>query len=488
MFNLKPEHISLAISTVLIQIQAVALFFVILVLLYFTAVNGSSDPFSKRFGVMRLASGAGMAALFSFLFFREWGIDHVLLSLDFGIGLVLSFLNPVNALCLFVAGQFLRPWEVMEPNDLILALPRLLGEVALGSWVLHDLLQKQLKFVWNTSTTFLLFFAGWAFITTFKAPDPDFSQDVFMDGMTRNLMLFVLVSNMIRTKWQLNAVLLTTVFSVAGVAMVAIAYSQLSPEDALEGGRLKNVSMMGNSNDLAALMVMALPVMVIRFWHHFKEKLWPLFFPLGMLILSFLAVVWWSKSRGAIVALAVVLGQAFLRQIKSRKKAIVVACIMAGTALVLISALQRSKDDVGESSSSRALYWKTAVYMAAKNPLFGVGFAGYPASFERYTPEPPTEWGYRTAHSSWFLVLGEMGFVGLFLYLLLFILSFRIAWRVRNRSTEIFPMLLAYAGAMTFLSHSYLTYPYFILGLVIAAGKVDRNSIEPLSLQPFGIA
>ena len=54
--------------------------------------------------------------------------------------------------------------------------------------------------------------------------------------------------------------------------------------------------------------------------------------------------------------------------------------------------------------------------MAIHNPLLGVGYNGYVNSFERYADSLRYEWGHRTAHNSWVLVLAETGFPGLMLF------------------------------------------------------------------------
>jgi len=481
LFGIKEEALSLELTTAMTQIEAVPFFFIILYLIYTTS---KLDVFDATESATPLLYGSVFASLLAgvlFLsFFDDWGFNHIVLSLEFGIGIVLGLLHPVNALCFFVANQFLRPWEVMEPNDLMFAMPRAIGVFAITSWALHDLKRRGFKIVWNQSCVLLLLFGVWLFLTTFKSPDPDMAQTTFFDGTTRNLAVFFLVLNMIRSKWQLEAVIYTLVLSVSGFAALAVYYAVNHPETTAETGRLSSVSMMGNSNDLAAVMVMVLPILMVRMLRGGVRA--PLLkqVVLGLMGVLFLGVIWWSKSRGALLAVIVEVAFFVLLSVRSRKVAIGFGTLMLLSFFPLISLFNRSAADVSESSTSRSLYWKTAVMMALKNPLFGVGFTGYPANFERYAPEVPLEWGNRTAHSSWFLVLGETGFIGLFLYVVLFATVFFAAWKIRKELPEILLVLVGYLMAITFLSHSYLIYPYFLMGFVLAAERVYRKPVVDL--------
>src|ERR1700675_2660399 len=47
-----------------------------------------------------------------------------ILAVELAAGSVISLLHPVNALCFFVHLLYLRPWEIVTTNPLLLALPR----------------------------------------------------------------------------------------------------------------------------------------------------------------------------------------------------------------------------------------------------------------------------------------------------------------------------------------------------------------------------
>jgi O-antigen ligase len=88
-----------------------------------------------------------------------------------------------------------------------------------------------------------------------------------------------------------------------------------------------------------------------------------------------------------------------------------------------------------ESSADGRLHaWRAGTNMALGN-VFGVGAGNFPNNFPKYRAgDAPTRW--MTAHSMYFLVLGELGFFGLFLVLKLVFGNFRSNVRLRKRLAQ----------------------------------------------------
>jgi hypothetical protein len=105
--------------------------------------------------------------------------------------------------------------------------------------------------------------------------------------------------------------------------------------------------------------------------------------------------------------------------------------------------------------------------MALYSPGWGVGFGNYPKNYERYTFEF-LEFGQRTAHSSFFLVVGEGGFIGAYLYYKIFKNGIQYVAKLRQLRPEIFASLFGFLFTMLFLSQSYLFFSYILLALINA--------------------
>src|SRR5579862_8116449 len=93
-----------------------------------------------------------------------------LMALELAAGCTLSLLHPVNALCFFVHMLFLRPWEIVPDNALLLALPRLLSALCFISWMLHPSRHAKPSRRAYRSLNWILGFSVWLFLSTFFTP------------------------------------------------------------------------------------------------------------------------------------------------------------------------------------------------------------------------------------------------------------------------------------------------------------------------------
>ena len=87
-----------------------------------------------------------------------------------------------------------------------------------------------------------------------------------------------------------------------------------------------------------------------------------------------------------------------------------------------------------------------------------------------------------TAHSSWVQVLAETGFVGLFLFLGLWIYALKRSFEIRRVEPEYFMSLVGYGITITFLSHAYLLFPYILCALAITQSSLKNDEEESVNL------
>jgi probable O-glycosylation ligase (exosortase A-associated) len=91
-----------------------------------------------------------------------------------------------------------------------------------------------------------------------------------------------------------------------------------------------------------------------------------------------------------------------------------------------------TSDNPDASVQGRFNAWAMAWNLALDRPVTGGGFAIYePDVFAKYAPDPLD---LHSAHSNYFQVLGEHGFVGLALFLLIALLMWLTATRVIRNS------------------------------------------------------
>jgi probable O-glycosylation ligase (exosortase A-associated) len=233
------------------------------------------------------------------------------------------------------------------------------------------------------------------------------------------------------------------------------------------------------NNEIALALVMIIPLM--RYLHLTAESVW---IKRGLMVSMLLcaAAALGSHSRGALLA---ILAMVLVLWSRTESKAIgAVLFVSIGLALAFFMPEEwwdrmgtiRTYDQ-DESAGGRINAWWMA-FNIAKSNLFGLGFMVPGAeSCAIYSPIPSD---CRAAHSIYFMVLGEHGFIGLFLFLLLWFFVWRSAGRLRVQGKRLPETLwLSHLGAMcqvslagyavggAFLSLSYYDLPYNILILVV---------------------
>lgn len=238
-------------------------------------------------------------------------------------------------------------------------------------------------------------------------------------------------------------------------------------------------SYIAGNNEIALALVMIIPL--LRFLQLTTESAWvKRGLVLSMLLCA--AAALGSYSRGALLAIAAMAGVLWWRS----DKKVVGAVLLVVAGMVLLSFMPEqwwtrmetiSQGGEEASAGGRINAWWMA-WNIAKDNLFGAGFmVAKPAVCALYSPIPLD---CRAAHSIYFMVLGEHGFVGLFLFLLLWFFVWRSAGRLRIQGKNL-PQTqwLSHLGAMcqvslagyavggAFLSLSYYDLPYNILILVV---------------------
>lgn len=189
-------------------------------------------------------------------------------------------------------------------------------------------------------------------------------------------------------------------------------------------------SKMSDNNHFGVAMAMALPIL-LYLYQYSKWRMVRLGF-LGVLAATVLAIVG-SNSRGAFLAMSVFAGVLVLT---SRRKVLALTLVSVGVALVLVLSpaawFERieSIGNAGEDTSfmGRVDAWNISTALALQNPVFGTGFHAMlsPDLWFSVRPNqgllsgiaPPVQQASpRAAHSIYFEVLGDLGFVGLTLFL-----------------------------------------------------------------------
>jgi putative inorganic carbon (hco3(-)) transporter len=242
-------------------------------------------------------------------------------------------------------------------------------------------------------------------------------------------------------------------------------------------------SFVEDNNEFALAMVMTVPL--LRFLQlQVKSKI--LHHALLLAILLCAASAFGSHSRGGFLAVS---AMALFLWWRSKKK--LLPGILIGLAAVALIAFMpaewtqrmNSIQDYNEDRSAlgRISAWWNAWNLAWNMP-FGAGFnAARPELYLAHSPYG-LEFGTPAAHSIYFQILGNHGFLGLALFLAIWVSTWRSADGLIRMSKH-HPeakwcgdlgamsqvMLLAYAVGGAFLSLSYFDLPYNVMVMVVCA-------------------
>lgn len=269
----------------------------------------------------------------------------------------------------------------------------------------------------------------------------------------------------------------------------------LNPEQRsyIQGG-----SFLGDGNDFGLSLCILLP-MAIALALNARSK-WRRLLWWSTLTLLMLAIIG-TSSRGATLGLIAVGGYLWL--ISPRKTLTLIAFAFA-VAIVLAFApdsyFQRMNTigtyEEDGSAMGRIDAWKAALRMVAINPLLGVGAGNFPTEVWRYKPPGSSLVGELTAHSMYFLVLGELGFSGIVALLMLVIGGIRASSLLRRHllatampagdrrrveSARLLYLLnasmvgLAVPGA--FLSAPYYPHLFVLTGLMVSCRCIARGMV-----------
>ena len=249
----------------------------------------------------------------------------------------------------------------------------------------------------------------------------------------------------------------------------------LSNED---GTRITWIGIFDDPNDLALGFVMVIPFVLLTL---LKERFLGKMLSLVALV-SLMYGIYLTNSRGGVLASGAVFASFFYNYVKNKKVFLLGLLVVATIAIVGIRfgpsrMTQMSSEE--ESSHGRIDAWYEGFEMFKSAPVFGVGYMMF------------TEHHYLTAHNSFVLCFAETGFLGYFLWVSLFYLSFKSLAELRKMSersaiSEFFRLysyalqssLIGFLTAAFFLSRTYVVLPYILIALIGAMYAIGQPNIR----------
>lgn len=259
-------------------------------------------------------------------------------------------------------------------------------------------------------------------------------------------------------------------------------------------------SFIEGNNELGLALVIAIPLM--RYLQLVSTGKW-IRIGLGALMAFSALAALGTQSRGAFLAIGAMAALMWVRSERKAVAGILIVTFAAGLIAFMPAQWEERMRSIGvenldSSGAGRINAWWMAWNLAKDRPIGG-GFEVITRElFARYAPDPTD---IHAAHSIYFQVLGEHGFVGLFLFLLLWWFVWRWAGRMyRGGGLEARPAWSRHLGGMiqvslfgylvggAFLSLAYFDLPYNLLVLVVVAREVLGEKVAPSDDPARGIA
>lgn len=253
-------------------------------------------------------------------------------------------------------------------------------------------------------------------------------------------------------------------------------------------------SFIEGNTEISLAITVVIPMM---FYLLSQSDKWWIRWGLGLGMALCAVAVIGSYSRGGLLAIAAMGGFLWL---KSRNKVIIGIALVLLVPLLLGIMPEKWFDKMAtigtyqqdSSAMGRINAWQFAFNLAKDRPLTGGGFRAFTdEAFSVWAPNPTD---VHDAHSIWFQMMGEHGFVGLGLFMLLWLFAWRLASGIikdckkkenlrwaSDLAAMIQVSFIGYFVGGSFLGLAYWDMPYVLLSmLVLTKLAIEKQQREPM--------
>ena len=341
---------------------------------------------------------------------------------------------------------------------------------------------------WTRETILLLVFILWMLLTTFFSLYPDLAWEQW--GKVWKIMFMIYVTLvLINTRQKLDWLVWVVVLSLGLYGVKGGIFTILTGG----GHRVQGPagSFISGNTEMGLALILIIPLMrylqlqTRNFW--VKQGL-----TVSMLLTGIAAIG--TQSRGALVGIAVM--GTFLA-LKSRNKIFILLAIFSVVGAVAtimpqqwydrMHSIENYKED--SSAQGRLHAWQTA-FNLAKDRVLGGGFETFqPGTYYLYS-DNKEKVSSTDAHSIYFEVMAEHGFIGLALFLLLGWFAWNTGSRIQSlaRKSEetrwgvdlasmLQVSLMGYASAGAFLGLAYFDLYYDLIAIMVICGLLIKEQV-----------
>ena len=403
-------------------------------------------------------------------------------------------------------GAYVWAWlSMMNPHRAAFGFSRYLPFshlVALTTLLGFLFSRERRPFPINSITVTQLLFLFWMSVTSFFAINTtEIVLDRWIFVFKIHVMLLVTLM-LIRGREQIERLIWIVTLSVGFYGVKGGIWTILGGGSGRVWG--PSGSMIADNNGLGLALVMLVPFMY--FLHQISTKRLIRVAMVVCIVATCFSILG-SQSRGALLALV---GMAFLLALKGKhpvRVSVLLTTLLVSAILFMPESWTGRMETIGSyeqdsSAMSRIYTWKTLWALAVDRPFVGGGFASdNPIVFATYAPERVGDYiggSVLVAHSIYFQALGEHGFPGLILYLLLGIFTWRKAGQLAKQTKDdpefgcwvpvlmrmVQVSLAGFSVGGAFLSLVYFDLPYYIVAYVVLVDATLREREKTIQRHP----
>ncbi len=438
-----------------------------------TAQNRSVPSQAAALAILLTALGLPFGATLSLLSGEELRMAAALIAMIAGL---VIFVRPFWGLLVFVALVFIRPEELV-PALAGLRLTLLVSSVTFLGMIFQALLNRE-RLKWTPLMTMVAGFFLSVVASTYREGN---TVDAAMD-IAKLVLMVLLILNLVKDEERLDQFNTSLIVFTGFIAVYSIVLYATGRAMNYQNTLLRSTTtgIFSDPNDLAAMIVGGVALTIgritdrkgfMRFWY--------------LLILGvMLAAIMLTHSRGGLLALILVMGSFLLLSMRNKALGLTVAGIVALGLLILARGRMTEFDTEEASANMRFWFWDNGFQMLTQNPFLGIGYGMFPDNN-----------GGMTAHNTYVLAYGELGFVGYFFFIGAIYFCFRgwaPAWAPlpdvvdpeEQRKDEARKARLLLASRLSFLgflaagfwlSRTYVPVLYVLMSLPIASQLALSN-------------
>jgi O-antigen ligase len=349
---------------------------------------------------------------------------------------------------------------------------------ALGSMVIElGQLRQSFKLMWPQSAMVIAFFGACLLsIPTAIWPGNAFDQTLELGKI---ILVYLLLENVVTSEKRLRIVMYTLI--VGGIFPAIGTINHYRAGILVEHSRAAWRGIFGNPNEVAYALIILVPIGLILA----SKARWPIRVATWLVLAVYMVAIFFTFSRGGLIALFGVLGLMGWKQ-KSAAIRAAMALALVGGLLVIAMFWTRSSGDFSDmkhdgSVQERMVTLEAGGRMFLHNPLLGIGPGDSSVAYALYAGKEANCHCHDqlVVHNAYIQVLAELGLVGAIPFMLFTFVSLYEAWKLESGPIGSYAMALGLAMwgvAICFLTGGfiYTWWPYVLVGLIAAAKRISN--------------